>query len=213
MKSDKFKNMSRRELAEYVWDYYKVHIIAGLAILFVLGSLLNTLVLNPAKKGYISVVVYGEHVPNESISALEELLTDVIVPSELRSGWKIAVDNFYMDDYNPMASMALAQKFAALLMSGELDILIASLDVFDEMLFDGMFLPLDGIMPDRWASMSIMGTTDEEPSLKVYGVNITGSSVLEACGLIIDRPAVGIIVSSKQWKTAIDGINILVPDR
>ncbi|MCL2699012.1 MAG: hypothetical protein FWE68_01740 [Defluviitaleaceae bacterium] len=199
MKSDKFKNMSRRELAEYVWDYYKLPIIAALFVIIVTGSLVNTFLVNPQKKPYIGLAVYGEFVDRDSIDALGALFTTALVPEELQSGWEAVVNNFYMDG-NPQIAMAMSSKFAALMMMGEIDILIASREQFYEMISGEVLLPLDSLLPPEWADIAVMG----------LGIDITGGKALADCGIRLDRPVAGIAATSAQPELALRGIKLLL---
>ncbi|MGK0466111.1 hypothetical protein [Clostridium sp.] len=36
------KSMSKKKKAEYIWDYYKVHIIGTIAIICIVGSLIHS---------------------------------------------------------------------------------------------------------------------------------------------------------------------------
>jgi hypothetical protein len=204
--------MNRRELAGYVWDYYKLHIVFGFACILVLGSLLNTLVINPEKESYISVAVYGEFVPYESIAALESLLNEVLVPDELKPRWKATAENFFQSESDPMGSMALSQKFSALLFMGELDIIIAESSVFDDMLTDGVFFLLEGLITTEPEDLFVRGMAQEDALNRVYGLDLTGSRVLALCNIELVHPVAGIVVSSKRHDISLQALQLLLSE-
>jgi hypothetical protein len=210
-KSDKFKNMTRRELAEYIWDYYKLHIITAVIVLFMISGLVNTFIVNPAKHTYIGVAVCGEFANRESMDALRALFTGALVPEDRQNRWETLAENFFTD-LNPQASMAMSSRFAAFMMMGELDILIASRETFDDMILQEVLLPLDDLLPPELAALAFMGSHGDQHGDQpgIYGIDITGGRALVDCGVTLDRPAAGIAATSKRPELALEGLKILV---
>lgn len=207
---DKFKGMNRKEIAEYVWDYYKLHIISAVIVIILAGSLINTIFINPAPKQYVGVAVYGVPMDYSSIDALQQLLDDMVVPDTHKPGYAAMADNFYMDeDSNPQVSMALSQKFAALMMMGELDIIIADIDEFETLVDGGNFNALTEVLAEPQLELLADRLVCMDDTSQFYGVDITGSRALEACGIELEHPTAGFVITSNNQDAALRAFEVL----
>ena len=132
-----FKQLTRKEKVEFIWDYYKLHIIGAAVALFFIGSLLNHYIFNPPKPDYVVTAFYGIPVFNAQADQYDEALNVWI--STLSPGEKSQSHIFSGSDTMDMYTMAEAQKFMALIAAGELDIMILNRENYAAFREEGLF--------------------------------------------------------------------------
>ena len=117
------KNMSKKKKAEYIWEYYKIHIIGILVIIFIVGSLIHSQI---TKVDYIfNLTMIGDMVDENRRIDLEKQLTSIVIKDGekrkqaivdiIPSGTEAKKSNQYMQNM---------QKFIANISVGELDVVI-----------------------------------------------------------------------------------------
>ena len=71
------KNMSKKKKAEYIWEYYKLHIIGVLVIIFIVGSLINSQI---TKVDYVfNLTMIGNMVDENKRIDFEKQLTSIVI--------------------------------------------------------------------------------------------------------------------------------------
>ena len=69
--------MSKKEKVEYIWEYYKLHIIGVLAITFMVGSLIYSQI---TKVDYVfNLTMIGNMVDGNKRTDLEKQLTSMVI--------------------------------------------------------------------------------------------------------------------------------------
>ncbi len=140
-----FKDMTFSEKADHIWEYYKIHIIAGIAGLIVLWSLLDIYVLNPAPDIALDISVRVEqgYYSDAYGQELTELLTPIVVnPGENEA---VNVELLSTDNADPQAQMAMEAKFMGKAEIEELDIIVIGEDLYEYMVGNGYFMDLDDL--------------------------------------------------------------------
>ena len=66
-----FKELNNREKKEYIIEYYKFHIIGGIAALAVVFSLLNHYVFNPPRQVIADVTITAPYADPEGVEELQ----------------------------------------------------------------------------------------------------------------------------------------------
>jgi hypothetical protein len=134
------KGASWRDKADYIWTYYKYHILGGLMGVLIIVYALNAFVINPAPKPYVAVGLYGG--TSAEADALKSALSDILPEGDESAGIVVYAFDFNNEDFEYAHAMRL--QFDALLHAGELDLLI----IGDENARDaaGVFVPLEDIL-------------------------------------------------------------------
>ncbi len=136
---------------EYVWDYYKIHIIVGLVLL---AAIIYTVIAINSKKEYDLTVVFAtnQQVTDEAkknlTGELKKIAKDIDGDGEIN----VAIFDYpYISDYDDIEyKRALEEKFHLDLQAGETFLYVISKDVLDDLKYrteiEGLFSK-----PSEWA--------------------------------------------------------------
>lgn len=140
----KVKNMTPKEKLSYFWDYYKYHTIGTIVAVFLIFTLVHDIVTS---KEYAFCAVYFNSVQafdtNEyGVKFAEYAGIDL-------EEYDILLDNtmYYSLTDLSETSMATAQKFAAMVQSREVDVVLSDEDIFANYAKNEMFYDLREVLP------------------------------------------------------------------
>ena len=210
----KLKDMTFKEKASYIWEYYKIPIIAVIAAIIVIGSIINSVWINPAKKMYLQIAFYGEYVDDNAITAMCNQLGDAVMTPEDQQTMQISGASFMENTGDPQMDMAYQQKFAAMLSDGELDLIIINASDLDDMASQGILAPIKNYLSDSLLpqlSDKLAEAPDENGNNDYYAINLDNVKLFNDNGLITDGMCLGVVVNTTKpdnVKSAIDYIFI-----
>ena len=146
-KDTKFSDMTGKQKASYIWDYYKFWIIGGLIAIVAVTILIRDWREN-AKPTYLYVemlntyfaadpsnTIYSDFVNAENIDTDKEHLT-------------IGVDTYLATDSFDTTMMAYQQRLIANYASGELDVVIGPVDVMEGPANSDCYADLGKLLPE-----------------------------------------------------------------
>ncbi len=169
-----FKELNNREKREYIIEYYKFHIIGGIAALAVVFSLLNHYVFNPPRQVIADVTITA---PYADPAGVEELQAEVKKCVEAKTADKTGlVEILYFSEKNdPQMQMAMTAKLMGKASTGELDILILDQDHLAYFMENEILLPLaDYLTADEQAEYAakspVMGVKDGQKTAVAFAV-------------------------------------------
>jgi len=116
----KMQEMTFREKRWYIWEYYKLHIAAGILLIFFIGSMINRTFINPPKTEYLYIAWVGEQTAPSILSDIGENL-GVIVSNPNRE--RVHVHS-YASTGNPQMDSMAQQLFFAMLQTGAIDLFL-----------------------------------------------------------------------------------------
>ncbi|MCL2355629.1 MAG: hypothetical protein FWC70_00545 [Defluviitaleaceae bacterium] len=119
----KFAQMNFAEKRWYLWEYYKFHIAGVIFVLFLLGSLVNS-ILNPRPSEYLYIAWDGVSAMEFQLHELAEGLS-VIAPDPARQA--VFVTDFTTRGIRQHDD-AMQMRFVAMLQMGAIDVLITTYD-------------------------------------------------------------------------------------
>ncbi len=123
-KEIKDQNMTWKQKLDHIWEYYRLPII-GIAIgLFVVGSIINTVFINPPKKPYVYLAFVGTYIPDVKLSEFAASLGETLDFD--KETLQVDHANFFSVENDPQTNMAMSQKLYAMLAARELDVLICT---------------------------------------------------------------------------------------
>ena len=143
----KFKTMTPKEKAGYIWDYYKIHIIAGI-LLIVLASLFIKDIRKNSLPVHLNACIVNSNFTYD---------TDTVLPTAYVNYADIDTDkeNYYIDysmhispESFDQTGLAYQQKLMALFSSAELDILIADKPLIESFADVDAYANLDELLPE-----------------------------------------------------------------
>lgn len=178
----KFKELKRKEKVEYIWEYYKLHILAGIFILIVIGSFLNIWIFNPAPKSAVSINFVGSSIFTDNTESLEKELNSIIVTEEMGNK-KVFINTYIFGMKDPQMQMATQTKFIANISARELDVLILDKEQFDSLVLQGSMLPLDQVFSEdelgKLTDRLLKGKSEEDTNEQIYGIDITDNEKIK----------------------------------
>ncbi|WHY02849.1 hypothetical protein [Neobacillus sp. DY30] len=159
--------MSPRQRLEYIWDYYKFHIIGTIAAIILLISFISS--IGDKKEIILNMTIIGQGVNPEGVSQLQEQLTNKLVQDK---GNKEVFVQFltYNKDSMDQASQAAIQKMSAEITLGAIDLLIVEKELFDEI----------SSQPSSLVALNDIKGTDNllKSDDKVYGISASDINLL-----------------------------------
>ena len=136
---DKLSQMNFTEKRQYIWEYYKMHIIAFFCVTFFVVSLMNTLIFNPPRREYLYFVWVGPPVTSFVLDDFAKEL-DVIVENPDR--YVVRATNYSLVGLDPQMIMGLQTRFVAQLQQRTLDLFLLTKDELYSFSSNGFVLPI-----------------------------------------------------------------------
>lgn len=161
-------NMNRKQKIEYIWYYYKLHIIAALVVIIVIGSFASTFLTR--KSTYVSVSLTGSYVDNNKLDDFNKKANKELLGDNKKSEVSITFLSKGGDtDYN--TDQALTARIAA----KDIDILILPKSDFESYAKLGSFLDLSDLKNDsvfqKLNFIEATDTSDKKTEAKPYGID------------------------------------------
>ena len=178
--NSQFKQMSFKQKVEHIWEYYRVNIFLTLFAIFIVGSLVNVIFINPAPKTYTGVAFYDNYVNSEIIGQLNDEFTKRFVPNT--ENLQVKFSSYYDSESDPTIAVDMAQKFEMLLYAKELDLIITGknekteIDYLTEFSREGVIAPLDAIFTKEelkeFEKKGLLAyRNDAEGNLRPFGIS------------------------------------------
>ena len=194
-----FKSMRKKEKAEYIWDYYRLHIIGALAAILIIGSLVYSQV---TKIDYVfNLTMIGNEIDESKITDLEKQISSLVI-KEGEKRKQAIVDIMPSDGSNNVSGLSsqYMQKFIAETSAGEIDVVVLDKSMLETLAKHDEFSRLDNI-----AQLDLAAIKDEkieaygrDNNKAVYAVNAESIKILKDMGFDTRNKVIAIMNSSKQ---------------
>jgi len=142
----KLREMSFKEKLEYIWEYYKYHIIGLIVAILIIVSVLNAWVFNPSPDSALFIAWSSGFATEEQFDIMTDLLRERIVDEDVNEEVIISQFFFYSDD--PSINMGTIQRTAAMIAAGMIDLFIVDTDQMEEFAQVGYLRPLEDILEE-----------------------------------------------------------------
>lgn len=141
----KTKDMSFKGKLSYFWDYYKVHTFVAIISVIIIVTVIHDIVTS---KDYAFYGVYFN--ARQTFSAEEQMNTFCDYAGIDTEKYQAMLDNtmYYSTEDMSETTIASSQKFAAMIQTGEIDMVIADEDVFTNYAINEIFYDLRDILPE-----------------------------------------------------------------
>ena len=142
--TDKWKKMNRKQKLAYFNDYYRNKIIAVIILLGFIFSLLYT-ILSPKPEVVASIAVINDYLDDEK---MEEFTKELSSYLELQEGkQEVQIDDTYFLEATGMGNeIANTQRLVAKFAAGDINIVIADRDKFDEFVNSDTFAKVSEVL-------------------------------------------------------------------
>jgi len=138
----KLREMNFTDKRQYIWEYYKLHIFAFALVAFFVGSLVNSLFINPPKEEYLYIAWIGIPVHPQQLEMMGYELNTIVENPQRQH---VMIADYTMTD-NPQINMALNTRFFALLQIGSLDFFLTTREGVEDLATEGFLQPMGETM-------------------------------------------------------------------
>lgn len=209
----KLRNMSPKDRAWYIWEYYKFHILAlilAVAALWTLGGILYRQTFTTR----LSIAIVNDRAGNASSTAnleagLKEALgfgkKDLI---EINEGLTARFGEEGMSQFE-YASLA---KISALVASKSLDVFIGDQEAVGHYETVNAFQDLEEYLPPELYSRvkdSVYSAEDEQGVLKPVALSLEGTSFASQTGIVMNPPYLSVMSTSQHKEEVLQMIEYL----
>lgn len=205
----KLKELSFKKRIEYIWEYYKVWIIATFISLILIIGIITTIVGNSSKDSILYAVFLNSQMVEEDQTILNK---DFIKYAGFEdSGAHLTLDTSLTinRETNDMFSLNAHQKLITLLAAQSIDTIVSDEDNFLVLADGGGYISLDEVLSPEFMEehqASFYYTKSNKDSQKrPYGIYLNSSQPLKKDGFYLDneRPIFGIPLNTENTKTAV----------
>jgi len=206
----KFKDLDKKKKKEYIWDYYKWHIIA-VSFFLIIAAVVIPQILDNLKPTKLYVTMINCEWTSD---VANEVLMDYADQYEIDTEeYNLFIDTSTIIRRNKIdkISSESAQKIAALIGNNTIDILSSDQANHEAYAAVGTYYDLEEILPqeflDQYRDLLVYTINENTNEKKAFGINTTGLDALE--GAFNDESITGIVLNSENTKEAVDFIYYL----
>lgn len=186
------KGMSTKQKIEYIYEYYKIQIIAVILVVFFIGYFIH---LQVTRVDEIFNITFMGYFDDTKKTDLQDEITKLL--GKAPGGKSQATVNFL-----PMVNIngdnsAIEQKLYVETATNQLDLLVMDKAYFDRYSKLNMFNRLD-IIPQLDAMREKSKSLNRDVPYGKYGWNIKNNPIIKAIRLNNDDEIIGIVTSSKR---------------
>lgn len=216
---DKLKTMTIGEKADYIWTYYKAHIIIAAFLILSAVSLASHLLKGSQESILYSMVI------NSDVWQTDDSTPPIYTDFMAEKGFD---SKEYKVDYHAGLTVALNEEgeakdlqmfsvVATLLMSGTVDHILTDEDVVVMLGEIGYIMPMEEYLPqekiaeyDREGKI-IYGTHPDTKKETAFGLSLGESQRIKQAGLFSFSPAYAMIYAAPHLENSIDFLFFLEP--
>ncbi|GAA0181224.1 hypothetical protein SH2C18_37840 [Clostridium sediminicola] len=192
--------MTKKQKREYIWDYYKLHIIGSLIVIIVVGSFIHNMIT--AKEYEFNVSVIGGYLSADEINEIDEEITSLIYGENENK--KIAYVDYYSltkKQNNNMLEMDynMVQKFMAKIATQQVDVILMHKEIFKQYEPKEFFFDLGEI-----DNLDLNGVKLVEKDGKIFGVYLEGNKIFNKSEYTNGEYIVCVPLSSTRQEQIVD---------
>ena len=145
LEKEKLSKMNFKEKLAYIWEYYKAVIFGVIAVIFIIGTIVN--IHENAKYYDLVSIAVVDYAGLQDVSPVEEDLKEALGTGDKYE--KVSIDTSYSFGENlENADYNTLMKFTAVIAAQSMDVLICSQAVYDNYSKDDYFLDLSTLFDE-----------------------------------------------------------------
>ena len=145
LEKEKLSKMNFKEKLAYIWEYYKAVIFGIIAVIFIIGTIVN--IHENAKYYDLVSIAVVDYAGLQDVSPIEEDLKEALGTGDKYE--KVSIDTSYSFGENlENADYNTLMKFTAVIAAQSMDVLICSQAVYDNYSKDDYFLDLSTLFDE-----------------------------------------------------------------
>ena len=211
-----FKDLSKKKKLEYIWDYYKLHIIGTILAVLALSSLIYTMFIRIPDTNFCGVAIYGQF-----LSALntDKMTADLNKELNLPEHTSVQLQNFYSDSTDVMVEADLNQKFNTYVYALEFHLLLSNAENTKNFTQVEYTKPINDYLSDekvnelRKKGLVLDAKDPETGELKPYGISLKNSKILKKYNLFQnDTPYISFVPIVDNTENTLKTLDILMEE-
>lgn len=211
-----FKDLSKKKKLEYIWDYYKLHIIGTILAVLALSSLVCTMFIRVPDTNFCGVAIYGQF-----LSALntDKMTADLNEELNLPEHTSVQLQNFYSDSTDVMVEADLNQKFNTYVYALEFHLLLSNAENTKNFTQVEYTTPITDYLSDekvnelRKKGLVLDAKDPETGELKPYGISLKNSKILKKYNLFQnDTPYISFVPIVDNTENTLKALDILMEE-
>lgn len=211
-----FKDLSKKKKLEYIWDYYKLHIIGTILAVLALSSLIYTIFIRVPDTNFCGVAIYGQF-----LSALntDKMTADLNKELNLPEHTSVQLQNFYSDSTDVMVEADLNQKFNTYVYALEFHLLLSNAENtknFTQVEYTAPitdYLSAEKVDELRKKGLVLNAKDPETGELKPYGISLKNSKILKKYNLFQnDTPYISFVPIVDNTENTLKALDILMEE-
>ena len=196
------ENKSFKEKLDYIWCYYKIHILATLVLLFFVVSFISAQI--GKQDPYCNITYIGNSIDVQELVPVKNKLNTIILNNDKHS--VINFDSIFTDEKSS-GKLAMDQKLQVNIAAKQIDIALVNKDFFEKNFPYEMFLNLESLNGFSTLPLSnhdlIKNTNDNNGT---YGISVKNSSILKDIHFT-DDDTILVVISNTEHNDAV--VNVL----
>lgn len=205
---EKLKNMSAKEKANYLWEYYRLHALGGaLAIAAIIYIIYQIATPNINTQFYAAII--DSPLPPETIETFTDDFSKYLDLDPKLEDIQIN-DTFYLSD---SSNYNMQQALTAYIAASEVDVIIAPESQFLKFTQNDYFMKLSEALPtDIYSSLTdsfFLSETSEDSEKQAYGIYLSDSDLLKGMTYDGEPYVLGILGNSPHQENTIEFIRYL----
>ena len=170
------KDKSFKEKLDYIWYYYKFHILAILIMLFFVVSYISAQINR--QDSYCNITYVGDYINVEELVPVKDKLNNILLNNNKHS--VINFDSIILDDESS-TGVAMQQKLQVNIAAKQIDIAIVNKEFFEQNFSYNMFLNLEslnGFSTLPLSNHNLIKKIDANGNNGTYGISVKGLNIL-----------------------------------
>ncbi|WP_139905395.1 hypothetical protein [Clostridium thermarum] len=192
--------LTKKQKAEYIWQYYKLHIIVALFVIICIISLVVGKINE--KDNLLNVTVYGAGINIDNFEKLSEKAYEELIDDKHKTDMLMSFENS-----SGATSYMSNQKITVQMAAGELDVLILSKSEFELLASNGAFIDineLSGLFSETSEKLNyvLYKVPEADTTEKAYGIDLSNFAIFDELQYSEKDPVLTVLSNSERKEMA-----------
>jgi len=216
----KIREMPFKKKVEYIWEYYKFHILVVIIILAIAGGIINAVFINPRAQVTLFIAWSTGFITDEQTSELKDKLEEKII--DPKANETVEINMFYSTSDDPSMDAAQIQRLAAMMAAGMIDVFVVDYELLNDYARFGYLQPMEPILNDirrinpavynRIAEHAVVieyTSFNDAPAKNIMGINITDNALLQSLNFFDFERIFSLSISASHPDNAMEALILL----
>lgn len=165
---ERLHNMSFKEKCDYIWGYYKFHMLFTLILVSVIVSIVHSQITK--LDVYCNITYIGDYISNETLEQVKSDINEIVLKDDKTK--TIAFDTVLGDENSIKTNPQIIQKLGVVIAARGIDIAIVNKEFLDSNISSEMFLDLNTLEGFSSLPLSNYELVKDNNSSIIYGIKI-----------------------------------------